>query len=114
MSLGYNLNIPKKDYNMPKPILTIGISYGSDVNIRDAKSLQEIGDNVTGLLKNEYWVITYFTNKEDPIFQVFYEKDFNEIKYEELKNLILCELKKPNVSNEKQEKLQANMADSQQ
>lgn len=40
-------------------------------------------------LEKDYHVVVYLAiNVDNPIIQVFYEKDFNEVKFDELKAII--------------------------
>jgi len=71
---------------MAKPILTIGIP-----NIEHHKLRQEIEDNIQRRF-NDYHVLVYSTTKDDIKFECFFEKDFNEVKYEELRQLILDQI----------------------
>ena len=41
----------------------------------------------------DYYVICYKNNKDYVEFECFYEKDFNEIKYNELKELVKKQMK---------------------
>lgn len=73
---------------MPKPILTVGLSFGSDI-----KEVEENFKKNFKELTNEYHVLAYLTNTQDPVLKVFYEKDFNHVKYEELKKFIADAIK---------------------
>ena len=71
---------------MAKPILTIGISerFREDLQRLQAQFSEQLSD---------YHVIVYMMAVNDeamaePKFQAFYEKDFNEVKYEELKQIV--------------------------
>lgn len=68
---------------MAKPIITIGIP---DTN-PDFQDYEEIQQNLAEKL-NEYHVLIHTTFKEEVQFNCFYEKDFNEVKYDELKEII--------------------------
>ena len=65
----------------PKPILIIkNPSYDHDT----WKTLLGIADNI-----DDYHVIVVRSNESfDMVFECFYEKDFNEVKFEELKKII--------------------------
>jgi len=39
-------------------------------------------------MTEEYWLLGFHGDVDVPQVQVFYEKDFNEVKYEELKALV--------------------------
>ena len=67
----------------PKPIVTVALP--SNVNLEELHNIKgRIGNQLT-----DYHVLVYqsFSSKEVEI-KVFYEKDFNEVKYEELKQII--------------------------
>jgi len=44
--------------------------------------------------ENYFWFCFYKDDINEPEFKVFYEKDFTEIKYQELKQLVLDSIKK--------------------
>ncbi len=67
---------------MAKPIFIIGASFP------DMKSYYRAQENIHQVLGEDYYCILYPHNHDTPHFQVFYEKDFNEVKYEELKQLV--------------------------
>ena len=72
---------------MAKPIFTIGVPN---------KSNKEQIDNLYSILENklqDYHVLIYYNYKEEVKFDCFYEKDFNKVKYEELKNIVKDRLK---------------------
>ena len=74
---------------MAKPILVITIQSGESE--QSASAIQKI---VKKTVDNEYHVIVVSVDIEQaPKFEVFYEKDFNEVKYEELKSIITNKLK---------------------
>ena len=74
---------------MAKPILVITISRSESE--QSASAIQKI---VKKTVDNEYHVIIVSVDIEQaPKFEVFYEKDFNEVKYEELKSIIINKLK---------------------
>lgn len=77
---------------MAKPICLIKIDFQSlmEVNSRmiDRKEIQ---DGMANHLGNEYYVIVLpqYDKPHEPIdISVFYEKDFTEIQYNELKEII--------------------------
>ena len=75
---------------MAKPILVITISKGESK--QSATDIQRI---VKKTVDNEYHVIVVSVDIEQaPKFEVFYEKDFNEVKYEEFKSIIINKLNK--------------------
>ncbi len=66
----------------PKPILVIGIPHNQGYDIDNV--LTEIGKDL-----KDYHVFVYLSESiKDPVFQCFYEKDFDHVKYEELKAII--------------------------
>lgn len=72
---------------MAKPILVITIHESN----QSASTIRKI---VRKAVDNEYHVIIVSVDQEqEPKFEVFYEKDFNEVKYEELKSIIINKLK---------------------
>lgn len=82
---------------MVKPILAIyycidGIS--DEAIVRNLKSITEIAKRT---VSEEYYVFALPT-KKDSFIQVFYEKDFDTIKYAELSDKLLIEVKK--ITNE--------------
>lgn len=74
----------------PKPIFTIGFPdfISDEERIETMKKLP-------AELRKEYHLICYPSASEtEPIFNCFYEKDFNHIKYIELKKFIEDSIKK--------------------
>lgn len=71
---------------MPKPIFIIGLpeAAGMDQNAIQNEIVRKLED---------YYIIVYPIGDDEPKFQVFYEKDFNEVKYEELKQIVLDAVK---------------------
>lgn len=67
---------------MTKPIFLVGFPKGS--NVSDI----EIAEKVLNKSIEQYYPIVYISKSEDYVFQCFYEKDFNEVKFEELKQII--------------------------
>jgi len=69
---------------MAKPIIVIKAPY---INMEQLASVNKsIGDDV----RKDYYVFVINSNSNDWQFECFYEKDFNEVKYEELKKQILA------------------------
>ena len=66
---------------MAKPIFLVAIPYEGFKNFEDIQ--ERIEEQLT-----DYHVLVYFHNKEDIEFHALYEKDFNEIKFEELKQIV--------------------------
>lgn len=82
---------------MAKPICVIYFPYSCFIS---HSTIYEIGaflngDDLNGKLKKEtkftdyHWFVFYKSGITEPEFRVFYEKDFDEIKFEELKKLVL-------------------------
>ena len=71
---------------MPKPIFIIGFpeAQGMDLNAIYNTIAQKLED---------YYVIIYPIGGDRPEFKVFFEKDFNLVKYEELKQIVLDAVK---------------------
>lgn len=73
---------------MAKPIFVVGLPKTISM-----KSVSEITQDLTQRFK-EYYVLVYASRQlDDPSFQCFYEKDFDEVKYEELKKIIEDKIK---------------------
>ena len=75
---------------MAKPIFTVGI---------DICSFEENYERVEKMCTEkmpDYYVLVYSATTTDPIFNVYYEKDFNEVKYEELKQIVKDSMKLSN------------------
>ena len=75
---------------MPKPIFIIGIPDW-DCNSDDVRQPIE---SILTKLADDYHILIYPGNNNNFEFNCFFEKDFNEIKFNELKQLILDSLKK--------------------
>ena len=79
---------------MVKPIFIIG---WPEVDPNDAGWLAAKEINQTSFdellkatkhLQDEYYLLVYTKMGGEPIFHAFYEKDFDEVKYEELKGIV--------------------------
>ena len=68
---------------MAKPILTIGLPFGWS-----ASELREAQERFKTAMP-DYYVIFYDVLKSVPQFNVFYDKDFVEINYDELRDMLL-------------------------
>lgn len=80
---------------MAKPILTIGIYYNYEFSKEiNEQTLNNVINNLCDDINKDYHVLAYFTLSVEPKFNVFYEKDFNEAKYEEIKQFIQSEIDK--------------------
>lgn len=89
---------------MPKPIVVIYIprylvfSHGSsEMTPSDLMNILNGGDD-RKYIRTEYWMEYYWfvfwkDGIDAPEFEVFYEKDFSDIKFNELKELINNSLK---------------------
>lgn len=77
---------------MAKPIAVIKVDMESDFGNGQKVNLSEICKALENKIGNDYYVfavplrVPY--NSEPIQFQVFHEKDFTEIKYQELKKII--------------------------
>jgi hypothetical protein len=69
---------------MPKPIFLIGVPREHNT----ANDLRLIQNDISNTIKGEYYVLVYSHFKKEIEFKVFYEKDFDEVKYEELKQIV--------------------------
>ena len=74
----------------PKPILVISLPYSASI-----ADHQEARNNLYKKeIKDDYHILVIVSSKEETIIEVFYEKDFNEVKFEELKEIVKNSLKK--------------------
>ena len=71
---------------MAKPIFIIAVPQ------RDAEIIPILLQELKRKMK-DYHHIVYPHSKDEPEFKVFYEKDFDEVKYEELKQIVIDRLK---------------------
>jgi len=71
---------------MIKPIFTVGIPkpYNKEKSLEELESVQKILERKF----TDYHILVYFSSNEEVIFNCFYEKDFNEVKFEELKKIV--------------------------
>lgn len=72
---------------MAKPIFIVGIP-----NIQSEEQMSNITKSLEQRM-TDYHVLVYLIETETPTFECFYEKDFDEVKFEELKEIILNNLK---------------------
>ena len=73
----------------PKPIFLVGLQRQDDDFVSKVEQkLLNVHRSIEKAVNGEYHILVYETPLPDPTFQVFYEKDFNEVKYEELKSII--------------------------
>lgn len=66
---------------MAKPIFLVALPY------KDIPVIQDIQKNLEQQL-TDYHTLIYIHNKEDIEFRAIYEKDFDEVKFEELKEIV--------------------------
>ena len=59
----------------------------------DEETLKGLADSLVDRFK-DYHILVIVTDVKDVQFEVFYEKDFNEVKYEELKEIVNNMVKK--------------------
>lgn len=71
---------------MSKPIAVINIPYGGAVTWNACNELTEEHNREK---PDYYWFFLLSHTAESIEFEVFYEKDFSQITYDELKELIL-------------------------
>lgn len=74
----------------PKPIFIVELPTSVD-----QAHLVQIRDDFKDKM-NDYHVFIYVGKSEEAEFQTFYEKDFNEVKYEELKQIVEGNINKVN------------------
>ena len=79
--------------NIPKPIFLIGLPRPDmGVSRQSHQAWKEFLEQTqSALIKkfDDYHVLVYEHPGNEPKFQVFYEKDFNKVKYEELKQIVI-------------------------
>lgn len=75
---------------MIKPIFLIGTPKGSN-----PKDIEQIQISLERKM-SDYHILVYRTNAEEMEFKVFYEKDFNKTKFDELKRMVKDSINKPN------------------
>jgi len=68
--------------NMTKPIFLVGVPRNTDYE-KVLKDQVELERKLDG-----YYLLVYQTNQDEIKFQCFYEKDFDEVKFEELKQIV--------------------------
>lgn len=74
---------------MPKPIFLAGIPR----KLSSPESLSELQKKFERDMP-DYHIIVYTSDGYQIKFEVFYEKDFNEVKYKELKQIVKDSVKK--------------------
>lgn len=65
-----------------KPIFIVGIP-----NVATQEEIVRLQKDLDKQF-NDYYVLVYTHHQEELKFDCFYEKDFNEVKYEELKRIV--------------------------
>jgi hypothetical protein len=65
-----------------KPIFLVGVSDRIPYSV-----INEMQDSLSEKF-TDYHVLIYTKKGHDPVFQCLYEKDFNEVKFNELKEMI--------------------------
>jgi hypothetical protein len=68
---------------MPKPIFLIGVSN----DIRNEEQVQNIRKAIQRKIK-DYHVLVYTSKTSGFYFKCFYEKDFDNVRFEELKEIV--------------------------
>lgn len=66
---------------MAKPIFLVALPYEA------AKDIQDI-QNKLELQLTDYYPLIYMHNKDEIEFRAVYEKDFDKVKFEELKEIV--------------------------
>ena len=67
---------------MTKPIFLVGLPKGALV-----EEIEETQKNLESKLDG-YYALVYLTNESEIKFKCFFEKDFDNIKFEELKQIV--------------------------
>lgn len=73
-----------------KPIFIVGLQ-----NSINASHIDEISKSIQAVI-TDYHVLVHTTNNDNNQFQVFYEKDFNDVKFDELKKIVSDSLNNSN------------------
>ena len=66
---------------MAKPIFLVALPYEAAKNIQDIQ--KKLEQQLT-----DYYPLIYLHNKDEIEFRAVYEKDFDEVKFEELKEIV--------------------------
>jgi len=66
---------------MAKPIFLVGLPFEA---VKDVNELQKDFEKKM----EDYYTLIYTHNKDDIEFKALYEKDFDKVKFEELKELV--------------------------
>ena len=68
---------------MAKPIVLVSLNRHANV-----QHVQEVSNMISEKLTDYHVIVTLTRFLEETKFEVFYEKDFTDIKYQELKSII--------------------------
>lgn len=69
-------------YKMTKPIFLVGLPQMASI-----EQIEEVQKNLERKIE-QYYPLVYQTNGNEIDFKCFFEKDFDEVKYEELKQIV--------------------------
>lgn len=72
----------QKNKKMIKPIFLVGLPRTTS-----CEEVEEVQKNLKRKL-DQYYSLVFLTNTSEIDFKCFFEKNFNEIKFEELKQLV--------------------------
>ncbi len=67
---------------MTKPIFLVGLPQMASL-----EQIEEVQKNLEQKLK-QYYPLVYMTNSSKMDFKCFFEKDFDEVKFDELKQIV--------------------------
>jgi hypothetical protein len=67
---------------MAKPIFLVGVPKIAPIQI-----IQELQKSLESKYE-DYYILVYRTSSSELEFRCFFEKDFDEVKYEELKQIV--------------------------
>lgn len=73
---------------MAKPILVINYCVDGLTTERMVRNIKELQETLRNTEIHEHYFVFMLPVKSDSHVQVFYDKDFNETQYEELKDMI--------------------------
>ena len=72
----------KNNNKMTKPIFLVGLPQ-----MASREQIEDVQKNLERKLE-QYYPLVYQTNGDEIDFKCFFEKDFDEVKYEELKQIV--------------------------
>ena len=72
-----------------KPIFIVIMPLGSE---NDLEMVRETQKRIESIMP-DYHVLVFMEDREDVKFEAFYEKDFNKVKFEELKRIVTDSMK---------------------